>query len=257
MPSQFQTLNVRDEDAVRVIELNRPDALNAFNAQMGDDLVDAFRTAASDDAVKVIVLTGAGRAFWAGADLKEMSGRRPETKYTFDDTLNAIIDCPKPLMLAINGVGVGIGATVCGLADFVFMAESARLRCPFSSLGLTAEAASTVTFPRLLGRQRAAWFLMSAEWMDANMCLEAGLAMEIIADQDLLTTVMTRAQTLAALPSASLQKTKSLIMGPLVDEMRAAIKAENQGLAALAGGPANKEALAAFRDKREADFSNF
>jgi len=135
------------------------------------------------------------------------------------------------------------------------MAESARLRCPFSALGVTAEGASTYLFPRLMGRQKATWFLMAAEWMSAEECLEAGLAMDVLPDSELMPTVMAQAVKLAALPLASLMTTKKLIMDPLREQMRASARAENEGLAAMVGGPANLEALAAFREKRSPDFT--
>jgi enoyl-CoA hydratase/carnithine racemase len=251
-----ETLNLRDEDGVRVVEMDRPEALNAFNAVLIDDLADAFLDAAADDAVKVLVLTGAGRAFSAGADLLDMGGGQHEPRHGFPAMLDAIVDFPKPFVVAVNGVGAGIGATICGLADLAFMAEGARLRCPFSALGVTAEAASTFTFPRLMGRQRANWFLLAAEWMSARECAEAGLVLEVVADDALMPRAMEQAAKLAKLPLASLTTTKALIMDPLRGPMKAAIAAENQGLARLLGGPANREAVQAFRDKREPDFSS-
>ena len=251
----METVTVRDEGATRILTLDRPEALNAFSQQLMDDLADAFIEAAADDAIRVLVLTGAGRAFSAGADLMEMGQPQAPPKHGFPGLLEAIIDFPKPFFLAVNGIGVGIGATICGLADFVYIADSARLRCPFSALGLTAEAASTFTFPRIMGHQRASWFLLSAEWMTAAECVDAGLALEALPVDQLIPRVLEQAGKLARLPLASLQTTKKLVMDPLRAQLRASAAAENAGLARLVGGRANREALAAFRDKREADFS--
>lgn len=251
----METIRISDEGSVRIVELHRPDALNAFSGLLMDELTDAFIEARDTATVKAVILTGAGRAFSAGADLQEMGRTTYRPRHGFAGLLDAILDFPKPFLLAVNGLGVGIGATICGLADFVYMAASARLRCPFSTLGLTAEAASTVTFPQLMGRQRAAWFLMSAEWMTAAECKEAGLALEVVSDDMLMTRVREQAAKLAALPLASLIQTKALIMDPLRPQLRQSAAAENAGLAALLGGPANREALAAFREKRPADFS--
>ena len=254
--SSMETINVRDEGAIRILEMDRPEALNAFSSLLMDELTDAFQAAAGDNSIKVVVLTGAGRAFSAGADLQEMGQPRGEPpRHGFAGLLDTLIDFPKPFFVAVNGVGAGIGATICGLADFAYMAESARLRCPFSSLGVTAEAASTYLFPRLMGRQKASWFLLAAEWMSATECLEAGLVMDVLADDALMPGVLEQAGKLAALPLASLVTTKKLIMDPLREQMRASAKAENEGLAAMVGGPANREALAAFREKREPNFS--
>ena len=157
-------------------------------------------------------------------------------------------------MLAINGLGVGVGATLAGLADFVFMAESARLRCPFSELGLVAEAGSTATFPALMGRQRAMWMLMSGEWMSAAECKDAGLALDVFPDAELAERVQQKAEHLAALPRYPLAAAKSLIVDD--ERLRRAIDAENAALDSLFGGPANREAIAAFQEKRRPDFSD-
>ncbi len=252
----METLNIKNEGGIRIVEMDRPEALNAFSAKLMDELADAFLDAASDSSVRVLILTGAGRAFSAGADLMEMGRPQDKPKHGFPGLLDAIFDFPKPFIVAVNGVGAGIGATICGLADLTYMAEGARLRCPFSALGLTAEAASTFTFPKLMGRQNALWFLLSAEWWSAQQCVDAGLALEVLPQDQLMLRAMDQARKLAALPLASLVMTKKLVMDPLKDQMRASAKAENQGLADLMGGPANKEALSAFREKRDPDFSS-
>ena len=243
------------ENHIAKITMDRPDALNAFNAQMFDDLCDAFLAVADDDAVKVAVLTGAGRAFSAGADLK--AGRGGESRHGLQGLLFALIDFPKPLIVAANGVGAGIGCTIFGLSDMTYLAESSRFRCPFSALGLTAEASSTYTFPRLLGHQRASWILLSSQWISARECVEAGLALEVFADDEFMDSVMQKATTLAKLPLASLIKTKDLLRGPHRAAMKEAVLAENIGLAELSGGAANLEAIKAFAEKREPDFSPF
>ena len=106
-----------------------------------------------------------------------------------------------------------------------------------------------------MGHQRASWFLLSAEWMTAAECVDAGLALEALPVDQLIPRVLEQAGKLARLPLASLQTTKKLVMDPLRAQLRASAAAENAGLARLVGGRANREALAAFRDKREADFS--
>jgi len=242
--------------AVRVLTLKRPEVLNAFNTEQFEFLAAALLQAGEDAATKVVVLTGAGRAFSAGADLTENRPPREDLKYGFQGCIDILIDFQKPLLLAINGVGVGIGATICGLADMVFMAESARLRCPFSALGLTAEACSTYTFPRLMGPQAAADFLLGAGWLSASECKTSGLALAVFPDEGFLDRVMQEAEKLASLPLVSLLQTKALMMAPHINAMKAANIAENEALLSLRGGPANVEAVSAFREKREPDFSD-
>ena len=248
-------LTITNQRRVRTAALNRPEALNAFNKRQFDEVAEAFLGAEQDDDCRVLVLTGTGRAFSAGADLGPTTDYQPV--HGLDGMLHAIVDFPKPFVLAINGLGVGIGATLAGLADFVFMAESARLRCPFSTLGLVAEAGSTRTFPALLGRQQAMWFLMASEWLSAAQCKEAGVALDVFPDDGFMDAVGEKAGHLAALPPESLVAAKRLIVDTAERErLKNVIAAENAALAKLSGGPANREAVAAFREKRQADFSN-
>jgi enoyl-CoA hydratase/carnithine racemase len=251
----MSVVSVKTENHISLVTMDRPDALNAFNPQMMDDLCDVFLDAAADDNVKVLVLTGAGRAFSAGADLKAKAMPQATPRHGLQGLLFSIIDFPKPFIAAVNGLGVGIGCTICGLSDLTFIAESARLRCPFTALGLTAEAASTYTFTRLMGHQRANWTLLSSEWISAPECVEAGLALASFPDESFMDEVMQRANTLAVLPLQSVMQTKELIIGPQREAMKAAVIAENEGLAGLTGGPANIEAMTAFMEKREPDFS--
>lgn len=158
-------------------------------------------------------------------------------------------------MLAINGFGVGFGTTIIGFADMAFMAESARLRCPFSSLGVVGEAASTYLLPRLMGPQAAAWMLYSSAWFNAEESKEAGLVLDVFADESLQQEVMNRAQAIAANSPVALMRAKELAMGPLREKIRATMDAENKVYAELHGGPENMEAINAFLEKREPDFS--
>ena len=242
-----------DHGRVRVLTLNRPQALNAFNSAMFDALTSALITADADENIAVAVLTGAGRAFSAGADLAQ-APQASGARNRFSEMLEQALDFSKPLLLAINGLGVGIGATLCGLADLVFIANTARLRCPFARLGLVPEAASTLTFPALMGRQQASWMLMSSEWMDAQACKDAGLVFAVCTPETLMETTLDHARRLAAMPTRSLIETKRLIVEPRREAMRRAFRAENEMIASLRGGPANREAVNAFREKRDPDF---
>jgi len=247
---------VTENGGVRTIALNRPEVLNAWNNQQYDDATEALLAARDEDACRVVVLTGTGRAFSAGADLSATAYADDPPKHGIRGFLRVVVDFPKPFVLAINGLGVGIGATLTGLADLAYMAESARLRCPFAELGLVAEAGSTVMFPALMGRQRAMWFLMSSEWMGAAECKEAGLVLDVYPDEGFLAAVQTQAAKLAALPAVSIAETKRLIVDAGREHLKAVIDAENATIRRLQGEPANREAIAAFREKRKPDFSS-
>ena len=248
-------ITVADAGFVRTLTLNRPEALNAFNTTMFDALAEALLVAAEDDAIKVVIITGAGRAFSAGLDLASNEATDTPPKHGFPGLYEALLEFPKPILLAVNGLGIGFGCTICGLVDMVFMAANARLRCPFSALGLTVEAGSSITFPHLLGHQAASWMLMSSEWFDADACARLGLSYATVADEDLLPVTMEHAQILAAQPLVSLMTTKELLMAPRRDALREADEMEGIAMATLRGGAANVEAVHAFREKRAPDFS--
>jgi enoyl-CoA hydratase/carnithine racemase len=254
-------LRIDDEARVRTITLDRADALNAFNEALYDAATEALLAAADDPGVAVVVLTGSGRAFCAGTDLLEMARRGSDPDFVpgihgFPGLIDTLTAFPKPLLLAINGLGVGIGATITGFADMVFMSTNARLRCPFPTLGVAPEAASSFTFPALLGRQAASWMLMSAEWFDAETCVAMGLAWKVVEPEELLPVTLDHARRLARLPISSLVETKRCITEPMRADIEAARQRENAAFAKLLGGPANQEALRAFAEKREADFTN-
>jgi enoyl-CoA hydratase/carnithine racemase len=254
------TLQVTDARRVRTIALDRPDALNAFNEELYDATTEALLAAAEDPGVAVVLLTGNGRGFSAGTDLLEMHERATNPdfvpgKHGFLGLVDALVAFPKPLVCAVNGVGLGIGATILGFADLVFMSRTARLKCPFTSLGVAPEAASSYLFPRLMGRQDAAWMLLSAEWVSAEQALEMGLVWRVCEPVDLLPEARRHAELLAARPISSLMAVKRTMTEPLRAEIGAARDRENAAFAELMGGPANLEALTAFAEGREPDFT--
>ena len=147
-------LQIEDDNRVRTLTLNRPEALNAFNEALYEATAEALVLAADDPEVAVVLLTGAGRAFSAGNDLKEMQARITDPQLAgqgshFTAMIDALTRFPKPLICAVNGVGVGIGTTILGYADLAFMSSAARLKCPFTSLGVAPEAASSYLLPQL------------------------------------------------------------------------------------------------------------
>ena len=253
-------LQTEDRDRVRTITLDRPEALNAFNEALYDATTEALRAAAADPGVAVVLLTGTGRAFSAGTDLLEMHARATDPAFVpgehgFLGLIDALADLPKPLVVAVNGVGLGIGATILGFADLAFMASTARLKCPFTSLGVAPEAASSYLLPRLVGRQQASWLLLAAEWVSAAEALEMGLVWRVCEPDDLLVEAHRHAAVLAARPISSLIAVKRTMTEPLRTEVAAARARENAAFAELMGGPANLEALAAFAEGREPDFT--
>jgi enoyl-CoA hydratase/carnithine racemase len=251
-------LTIADDNRVRTLTLNRPDVLNAFNEELYLATATALREAAADSDVAVVILTGAGRAFSSGNDLHEMHRRITDPAMNqqgshFTAMIDALTDFPKPLICAVNGVGVGIGATILGYADLVFMSSTARLKTPFTSLGVAPEAASSYLLPRLMGRQNAAWLLLSSEWVDAHEAREMGLAWKVCEPDDLLSESRRHAEILASRPISSLVAVKQTIVDPTREGIRAATEREIGHFAVLMGAAANADALADFTGTRGPD----
>jgi enoyl-CoA hydratase/carnithine racemase len=249
------TLKITDDNRVRTLTLDRPEALNAFNEALYEATALAIREAAEDTEVAVLLLTGNGRAFSAGNDLKEMQSRitdpaLAEVGSHFTSMIDALTDFPKPFICAVNGLGVGIGTTILGYADLVFMSSEARLKCPFTSLGVAPEAASSYLLPQLVGRQNAAWLLMSSEWVSAEEARQMGLVWKVCEPDELMTEARRHADILAARPIPSLIAVKQTIAEPSRPGIKAATERENARFAELMGAAANADALAAFTEKR-------
>ena len=186
------TVEVRREGAAARIVLNRPEALNAWNAELGLALRDAVLDVAGDPEVRAVLLTGAGRAFSSGADLKDLSGReettasgRPDVRKVLTERYHPIItavrEMPKPVVAAVNGPAVGIGLSLALAADLVIAAESAYLLLAFVNVGLVPDGGSSVFVPARVGFARAAEMAMLGERVGAAQALEWGLVNRVVA----------------------------------------------------------------------------
>jgi enoyl-CoA hydratase/carnithine racemase len=235
---------VEDRDAVRLLTFDRPDVLNAFDGALYHALADALAAARVDDAVKVVVLTGAGRAFSAGQDLKEMArlaegaaagtlGESDAGASGFPALLDAVQEFDKPLVAAVNGLAIGIGFTILAHCDLVLVAEDARLRAPFAPLGVAPEAASSYLFPLRMGWQRAAYVLLSGEWVSGPQAVECGMALRTCAPDAVVAEALELATVIAAGSLASLRAIKRTMLAaqlPGVVAARAREDAEFQEL---------------------------
>lgn len=240
---------VHDADGVRLVTFNRPTKRNAFNQALWYAVADALREAAGDDTIACAVLTGSADSFTAGQDLGEMAD---PTVFTSGDEpgyrvlMPVLEEFPKPLLAAVNGVGVGIGLTILPHCDLVFIADEARLKAPFASLGVTTEASASLLLPLTMGWQRAAEVLFTEPWIDAPRAVELGLALRALPRAELLDHTLAVARTIAAFPLASLVATKQLMLAGRIDAVRAARLREEAAFETLVGALANQTALQDF-----------
>jgi enoyl-CoA hydratase/carnithine racemase len=240
------TVLEENRDAVLLLTLNRPARRNAFNDQQYDDVRSALAAAQEDDGVHVVVITGAGGAFSAGQDIDEMGSGRGFTPF-----IDQLCVFDKPLIAAVSGVAVGIGLTLLPHCDIVYVGESARLRAPFTALGLVCEAGSSLLLPMAIGSQRAAELLFTAQWIDAEQAVDLGLAARMFPDQELLPAALETAQVIAAQPLAAVQQTKRLLLATRMQALQAARAREDTVQARRIGSPENLAAIRAFQTKRK------
>ena len=254
-----ETILEETEGGVRTLTFNRPQARNAFNSQQWREFADALADAKADDGVRAVIVTGATGAFTAGQDLGEMSAPPAETSsmgdYPFTACLDGLIAFDKPLLAAVNGVGVGFGLTILLHCDIVYVATGARLKVPFVSLGVVPEAASSDLLPRIVGWQNASEILFTADWVDASQAVATGLAARELSPDELMPAIRKLASRIAEHPLGSLRHTKRLMQAPRLEAIRAARAREDDGFRERVGSPENVEAIKAFFEKRRPDFS--
>jgi enoyl-CoA hydratase/carnithine racemase len=245
-----------DDAGVARVTWNRPQRRNAFDRTMWCEARDLLRALQDDPRARVVIVTGAGEAFSAGQDLGEMSAATGDAEHPFGSFMDALVAFDKPLLAAVNGVGVGIGLTMLLHCDVVYASEQARLRAPFIPLGVVPEAAASYLLPLIVGYQRAAEVLYTGDWIDARRAVELGIAARVCAPADLVPAVTAVARRIAAGPIGAIRHTKRLLLATRAEQVRAARAREDAAFVERVGTPENLEAISAFFAKRPPDFSN-
>jgi enoyl-CoA hydratase/carnithine racemase len=274
----YDTLAYDVDDGVLTLTLDRPDQLNAFTVEMAEELVDAFTRASTDDEVRAVVVTGRGRAFCAGMDLsvggnvfgldedqeptlQDMQERLddPEVLHGVRDTGGrvtlAIYDCTKPVIGAINGAAVGIGATMTLAMDVRLASTKARIGFVFGKLGIVPEACSTWFLPRVVGTSRALELVYSADILDADAALEMGLVRSVHEPDDLLPTAHALAQRFSRhrSPVATALARQMMYRNAAQPHPIEAHRIDSLAMFYTSRGD-GKEGVAAFLEKRDPEF---
>ena len=256
--TQSDHIIANTEGRVRTIVINRPEKKNALTLAMYEGLTNELQRAAEDPTIRVVVVTGVDGVFTSGNDLADFqeAGGLGEDAPVFRFIM-ALPRFPKPLIAAVNGLAVGIGTTMLPHCYLVYASSKSVFLTPFSRLGVTPEAGSSLLLPLITGLQRATEMLMLGETFDAERAREAGLVNEVVAPEELPRRVAERAEALAALPPAAVRQTKELLRGELLDRLEPVMELEGKIFRERLTSPEAKEAFAAFFEKRAPDFSQF
>jgi len=261
----YETLELERRGAAAIIRLDRPDALNAWNDQLGHELLDAVRSVAEDDAVRAVCVTGSGRAFSSGADLRDMAAR-PMTGdghvdvYTtlttvYNPILTTLRRMPKPVVAAINGPAVGIGCSLALACDLLVCAESAYMLLAFVNIGLVPDGGALALVSSRAGAGRATTMALRGERVHAAELLRTGLVDEVVPDDELGARVGARLDAFAAGPTRSYAGSKRQLNSWHHSRLDEQLELEARIQQEMAASADFREGVTAFLEKRPAKFT--
>ena len=260
----YECVNLYRSGAIAKIELNRPAKMNAWNIQLGLDLLDAVRTTAGDDGVRTVLITGAGRAFSSGADLTSVPAAQtgdgtPDLRRILTERYHPIItgirQMPKPVVAAVHGAAAGIGLSLALACDLIIAAESAYFLLAFVNIGLVPDGGSSLLVPSRVGFARAAEMALLGERVPARQALDWGLINQVWPDGDLALRADELMARFAAGPTASYAGTKRQLNHWLYQNMAAQLEFEAGIQQEMAGSADFAEGVAAFAAKRKPHFT--
>jgi enoyl-CoA hydratase len=248
------------EEGVALLTFNRPKALNAMNSETMAELLDAVQVCRADDAVKVLVLTGAGdKAFVAGADISQMQNLRPQEALSFmelgQETLRQMEVLPKPVLAAVNGFALGGGTEISLACDIRFAAEKASFGQPEILIGLIPGWGGTQRLSRIIGMGRAKELILSGDRIDARRAYEIGLVNRLFPAEELLPETLKFARKLAGLPGFALKMAKHSINFGYDLSLDSAYRLEAECCAQCFSTDDQKEGMKAFLEKRKPAFT--
>lgn len=244
-------------DGIRVLRFQRPEKKNALSQDMYRDLTRHFREVAGDPAAKVVVLAGQPDCFTSGNDMKDFLSVAANLKEAPTlDFMQALAECPKPVIAAPAGIAVGVGVTLLLHCDLVYCGEQTRLSMPFAQIGIRPEYASSYLLPRLMGHVRATELLLLGEFT-AQKARDYGLVNAVVPNDQVEDVAMEKARAIAQLPPATVRAIKSMLRRWRGEVVGDAIHWEMEEVAKSLSQPEAGEAIGAFLQKRKPDFSKF
>jgi 2-(1,2-epoxy-1,2-dihydrophenyl)acetyl-CoA isomerase len=262
MESGFENIIVADEAGLRRIELNRPDALNAWTPELGRELYRALATGAGDASVRAIMITGAGRAFSSGADLRypramlleEVPDLSSWLRTIYNPVMLTIRDAPKPVIAAVNGVAAGIGAALALACDLIVAAESSYLLLAFVNIGLIPDGGASYLLASRCGYTRAAQLAMLGERLYAPQALEWGVFNEVFPDESFAASASEFAARVASGPTVAYANMKRALRAGAHDRLAEQLELDATLQQRQATTFDRSEGVNAFREKRRPEF---
>jgi 2-(1,2-epoxy-1,2-dihydrophenyl)acetyl-CoA isomerase len=259
MAYDFITLEVKD--GVGLICLNRPEDGNAITLEMAGELLEAAGRCEADPEIRAVVLTGRGRMFCAGGDLKTFAAQGKEVSFYMEKVVQAFHEAilrftwmNAPVVGAINGTAAGGGLSLALIPDIAVAGESAKFTVAYTKVGLTLDGGSSYFLARLVGLRRAKEMALLNRVLSAREALDWGLINRVVADEEVLATALKMASELAKGPTRSYGETKRLMLAGATESLEAQLEREARAIAALAGSADGQEGMAAFMEKRSPKF---
>ena len=253
----YNTLIVEHHDAVMLIRLNRPEALNALNSELLTELGAALEAAEADDSIRCLVLTGSDRAFAAGADIKEMSDKSYAEMFKgdfFGEAARRMEQFRKPIIAAVAGYALGGGCELAMLCDFIIAAETAKFGQPEINLGVMPGIGGTQRLTRFVGKSKAMDMILTARMMDAAVAERCGLVSRVVAADKLVDEALAAAAKIATQSPLAVMMNKELVETAFETTLSAGVAVERRLFHSLFAFEDQKEGMAAFIDKRKPDF---
>ena len=256
--SDYETVRYETDGAVAIITIWRPDAMNSFNAELRRDLHSACLRAAGDESVRVVILTGEGRSFSAGADLKSGLDPNADTERMLQDEYRPSLECiwnmEKPVIAAVGGSAAGIGVSFALICDLLVMADNAFLLSPFTTISLVPDGGLNWLLVHQLGYRRAFQMSIECERVGADRCMELGLANKVVPADRLMDETLAWAQSLAERAPLSLAATKKAMRHATSGSWASTFDVEAPIQNQLRKSEDSSEGVAAFFEKRKANF---
>ena len=257
----YKTLSFELKNHVAHLTLNRPDNANALNMQMGKELLDVSIRCDEDSSIRVVLLTGAGKMFAAGGDLKsfqmmgdEISRGLKELTTYFHAMISRFARMNAPVVVAVNGVAAGAGFSLAVAGDLVLAAQSAQFVMAYTAAGLTPDGSSSYFLPRLIGLRRTQELMLTNRRLSAQEALEWGLVTKVVADVDLLSEATKLAEKLAAGPTQAFGGVKMLLADTHTHTLESQMELEARWIADMSRSQDGREGIAAFIEKRKPSF---